>query len=256
MAMGFEETQATYISGSQSARVWSETWVGSWAFCVSCGHAGLTKFANNSPLADFYCEGCREQFELKAKSGTLQPRVADGAYRTKIERLSSAQNPNLLLMTYNRDERAVTNLIAVPKHYFVPRIIEQRPPLRPTARRAGWEGSNILLKEIPELGQNFHCEEWSSARARLHSAPVARDKLPSKRNDRCARLVARGHASRRTHRQARIRDCRCLRGRSTVAGSLSGQQTRPREDTPATSGSARCWIPRFRISRNLSPKAE
>lgn len=155
MAMGFEETQATYISGSQSARVWSETWVGSWAFCVSCGHAGLTKFANNSPLADFYCEGCREQFELKAKSGTLQPRVADGAYRTKIERLSSAQNPNLLLMTYNRDERAVTNLIAVPKHYFVPRIIEQRPPLRPTARRAGWEGSNILLKEIPELGKIF-----------------------------------------------------------------------------------------------------
>lgn len=155
MTMGFEETQAIYTSGSQSARVWSETWVGTWAFCVSCGHAGLTKFANNAPLADFYCAECLEQFELKAKGGALQSKVADGAYRTKIERLSSAQNPNLLLMTYDRDVRAVTNLIAVPKHYFVPRIIEQRPPLRETARRAGWEGSNILLKEIPASGKIF-----------------------------------------------------------------------------------------------------
>lgn len=155
MSMGFEETQATYTSGSQSARVWSETWVSSWAFCVSCGHTGLTKFSNNQPLADFYCEGCREQFELKSKNGSLQPKVADGSYRTKVERLKSAQNPNLLLMTYNREQRTVTNLIAVPKHYFVPRIIEQRAPLRPTARRAGWEGSNILLKEIPESGKIF-----------------------------------------------------------------------------------------------------
>ncbi len=152
---GLRGNADTLHSGSQSARVWSETWVSSWAFCVSCGHAGLTKFANNAPVADFHCEGCNEQFELKAKSGALQPKVADGAYRTKIERLSSAQNPNLLLMTYNREERAVTNLIAVPKHYFVPRIIEQRPPLRETARRAGWEGSNILLKEIPDSGKIF-----------------------------------------------------------------------------------------------------
>jgi type II restriction enzyme len=155
MTMGFAEVQSPYVSGSQSARFWSETWVRDRVFCVHCGHSELKKFDNNTPLADFYCEGCQEQFELKSTKGKLQRKVPDGAYRTKIDRLQSSQNPNLLLMTYSFAERAVTNLIAVPKHFFVPRIIEERPPLHATARRAGWIGSNILLSEIPEAGKIF-----------------------------------------------------------------------------------------------------
>ena len=44
-------------------------------------------------------------------------------------------------------------LFIVPKHFFVPDIIEQRKPLSTTARRAGWIGSNILLGEVPETGK-------------------------------------------------------------------------------------------------------
>jgi type II restriction enzyme len=43
----------------------------------------------------------------------------------------------------------------VPKHFFVSGIIERRKPLAPTARRAGWEGCNILLNQIPEAGRIF-----------------------------------------------------------------------------------------------------
>jgi hypothetical protein len=34
-------------------------------------------------------------------------------------------------------------------------VIEKRKPLAPTARRAGWTGCNILLRDIPEAGKIF-----------------------------------------------------------------------------------------------------
>ncbi len=68
-------------------------------------------------------------------------------------RLVASNNPNLLLMNYDRKSLAVVNLFIVPKHFFVRNIIEERKPLAATARRAGWIGSNILLGKIPEIGK-------------------------------------------------------------------------------------------------------
>lgn len=45
------------------------------------------------------------------------------------------------------------NLAVIPKHFFVPEIIEARKPLAPTARRAGWVGCNISLSRVPEIGK-------------------------------------------------------------------------------------------------------
>jgi type II restriction enzyme len=39
--------------------------------------------------------------------------------------------------------------------FFVRQIVEERKPLAPTARRAGWVGSNILLNQIPKSGKIF-----------------------------------------------------------------------------------------------------
>jgi type II restriction enzyme len=40
----------------------------------------------------------------------------------------------------------------------VPNIIEQRKPLNPTARRAGWVGCNIVMNNIPEFGKIFYVQ--------------------------------------------------------------------------------------------------
>ncbi|MFC0242021.1 DpnI domain-containing protein [Rhodopseudomonas telluris] len=153
MKLGFEETQTAYTSGSQNARVWTETWVKTWAYCPHCGHPQISQFPNNKPLADFYCSSCQEEFELKSQKTRFGSTVADGAYKTKCERLAESNNPNLLLMNYDRKSLEVINLFIVPKHFFVREIIEARKPLSPTARRAGWIGSNILLGRIPESGK-------------------------------------------------------------------------------------------------------
>jgi type II restriction enzyme len=153
MKLEFDETQLPYSSGSQSARAWTETWVSTWAYCPHCGNAKMSQFPNNSPVADFLCSSCNEEFELKSQKSKFGVKVADGAYKTKCERLDASNNPNLLLMNYDLKSLAVVNLFIVPKHFFVRDIIEQRKPLAATARRAGWTGSNILLGKVPEAGK-------------------------------------------------------------------------------------------------------
>ena len=155
LVLGFAETQTAYQSPSQNARVLTEGWVEQQAFCTNCGNDRLTKFANNRPLADFFCGACNEEFELKSKKGLFGTKVANGAYARKIERLNSKTNPNLLLLNYKLDQLSVTNLIVIPKHFFVPSVIQRRHPLRETAKRAGWIGSNILLHDIPDSGKLF-----------------------------------------------------------------------------------------------------
>ena len=156
MKLGFEESQTAYESGSQQARVWTERWVADWMFCPNCGAARLSQFPANSPLADFFCAACSDQFEVKAKNAkSFGKSVADGAYDTKIARLNSKTNPNLLLLGYDKTARAVRNVCIVPKHFFVPEIIQKRKPLAETARRKGWVGSNILLSLVPDSGRIF-----------------------------------------------------------------------------------------------------
>src|SRR6185437_9664710 len=50
---------------------------------------------------------------------------------------------------YDFESWSVRNVFLVPEFAFSISAIEKRKPLAPTARRAGWIGCNILLKEIP-----------------------------------------------------------------------------------------------------------
>jgi type II restriction enzyme len=155
MKLGFEETQTAYKSGSQSARVWTERWVRDWVYCPNCGGPKIGPFPNNSPVADFLCSSCKEEFELKSQRNAFGKTVLDGAYHAKCERLAADNNPNLFLLNYDYQSLSVTNLLVVPKHFFVREVIRERKPLKPTARRAGWVGSHILLNQIPESGKIF-----------------------------------------------------------------------------------------------------
>jgi type II restriction enzyme len=153
MKLEFEESQTAYSSGSQSARAWTETWVRAQVYCPHCGNPKIESFPNNSKLADFLCESCDEEFELKSQRGKFGAKVLDGEYKTKCERLAASNNPNLFLMNYDLKTLSVVNLFIVPKHFFVREIIEERKPLSATARRAGWIGSKILLDRVPESGK-------------------------------------------------------------------------------------------------------
>lgn len=144
-----------YRSQSQKARVLSEYWVDKSVFCPNCGHLEIDKYPNNKPVADFFCSNCHEDYELKSKRNSIGAKILDGAYHVKMERLRSSSNPNLFILNYNPSNLSVLDFFVVPKHFFVPEIIEKRKPLAVNARRAGWIGSNILLNKIPQVGKVF-----------------------------------------------------------------------------------------------------
>ena len=50
------------------------------------------------------------------------------------ERLASTNKANGMLLNYDSERLRVTNLLVVPKHFFVREIIEERKPLTPNAR--------------------------------------------------------------------------------------------------------------------------
>ena len=147
-----------YNSNSQKIRVLTESWVATHIFCPSCGIA-VSNYENNKPVADFYCSKCNEDYELKSKNGSMGKKIVDGAYTTMITRLQSNSNPNFFFLNYEKDTYKIKNFVVIPKHFFIPEIIEKRKPLSQNARRAGWVGCNILLETIPESGKIFYIRE-------------------------------------------------------------------------------------------------
>ena len=142
-----------YHSNSQKARLLTENWLLKNMYCPRCGNLNVEQFENNRPVADFFCPSCKNEYELKSKEGNLGDKINDGAYEKMIERITSNQNPDFFFMSYSKTEYLVKNLILIPKHFFVPSVIEKRKPLSNTARRAGWVGCNIVIDRIPEQGR-------------------------------------------------------------------------------------------------------
>jgi len=170
MDLGFDEAQSPYQSGSQTARFLTESWAQKSVFCPNCGNLNLDKFPNNRPVADFVCSACREEFELKSQKTSFGAKVVDGAYRTMCERIAADNNPNFLFLNYSLKAMGVVDLFVVPKHFFVPEVLEKRKPLAASARRAGWVGCNILLRQIPESGKIFFVRHGEAVdRARVLS---------------------------------------------------------------------------------------
>ena len=147
-----------YSSPSQKIRVLSEKWVNEYIFCPNCGNS-ISEYENNRPVADFYCSNCKEEYELKSKKGNIGKKIVDGAYSTMIDRLNSDSNPNFFFLNYDQNTLNIINFLVIPKHFFIPEIIEKRNPLSPTTKRAGWIGCNILLDTIPNSGKIFYIKD-------------------------------------------------------------------------------------------------
>ena len=145
-----------FKSKSQQIRILAEDWVDRSIFCPNCGLVRIDSFENNKPVADFYCTNCKEEFELKSKKNSLGTKIVDGAYKTMIERLSGSNNPNFFFLTYDRLKFEIINFLVIPKFFFIPGIIEKRKRLPITAKRAGWVGCNLLLRNLPDSGKIYY----------------------------------------------------------------------------------------------------
>ena len=111
-------------------RVLTEHWFASNMFCPRCGNVHIRRFENNRPVADFYCDTCNSEYELKSNHNSIDRKITDGAYGTMIQRITENNNPDLFCMRYEKRDNHVTDLIFIPKYFFTPSIIEKRKPLK------------------------------------------------------------------------------------------------------------------------------
>jgi len=138
-----------YRSLSQKARVITEHWASGNLYCTACPCDRLEPFKANTKVVDFRCPECTARYQVKSKSRFIGNVIANSAYGPKMDAIASGQAPNYIFLCYSPDSWMVTGLFAVPGHFLTPAIVHKRPPLKPTARRSGWVGSNILLGGLP-----------------------------------------------------------------------------------------------------------
>lgn len=140
---------STYKSAAQQARVVSEAWGQTNLYCPNCQSPHLDPAPNNTAAVDYFCPVCDLPFQLKSKSSPIGDRIVDAAYEAMRRAIAQDSTPNLYVLHYERMSWQVRNLILVPHFAFSISAIESRKPLAPHARRAGWVGCNIVLKNIP-----------------------------------------------------------------------------------------------------------
>lgn len=152
-SLGFAEPTAVYKSGTQTARHLTEGWMAAHGFCPHCDADRLPPLPNNAPVGDFRCAVCAEEYELKATRGELAGTLPAGAWSVMQARLASANNPSLFVMRYDPAANGVTDLIVVPKQFFTSAIVRPKNPTWPRGRSAPWQGSTIVLGQVPAAGR-------------------------------------------------------------------------------------------------------
>jgi type II restriction enzyme len=138
-----------YKSASQRARIGTEAWGAANFFCPACESPRLRSAAQGTAAIDYVCPSCESPFQLKSQSKPLGSRIVDAAYSEMKRAILEDRTPNLFVLHYDLDTWAVRSVLLVPHFAFTLSTLEKRPPLAPTARRAGWIGCNILLDKIP-----------------------------------------------------------------------------------------------------------
>ena len=138
-----------YKSLSQKARVITEAWGEENLFCPNCQSTCVTAAPANTQAIDYVCPICSQVFELKSRNAPLGDRILDSGYDAMMRAVNEDRTPNLFALHYDRASWQVRNLILIPHFAFSSSAIEARNPLSSTARRAGWVGCFIVLKNIP-----------------------------------------------------------------------------------------------------------
>ena len=139
---------AGYKSSSQIARVVTEQWASDNLYCLACTYDALDSLSGNAPVTDYHCPSCKSRYQLKSQRGRFGRAVTNSAYGPKMQAIEQGLAPHYAFLQYSRDTWRVTDLFVVPGYFFTPAVIEKRPPLKKPARRAGWVGSNIVLRGL------------------------------------------------------------------------------------------------------------
>lgn len=148
-----KEVLQKYHSNSQIARVLTEDWFHSQMYCPCCLNKNIIRYPNNQKASDFFCQKCKNDFQLKSSKSPFGKRVVDGEFNTMVSVIENGKSPNFFILHYSPEDWVVKSLTMIPKFFVNLSILEKRKPLSFSARRAGWVGCNFLLDRLPYEGK-------------------------------------------------------------------------------------------------------
>lgn len=153
LSMFKKDVLQNYKNNSQIARVLTENWFSSEMYCPCCLNPKIVDYPNNQKASDFFCEKCKNDFQLKSSKKPFSKKVVDGEFNTMVSFVKIGDSPNFFLLHYSSDEWIVKSLFMIPKFFVTLSMIEKRNPLSQNARRSGWTGCNFLLDKLPNEGK-------------------------------------------------------------------------------------------------------
>jgi len=151
-----------YMNPAQRARVLTQAWIGENMYCPSCEAERIEQVPEGEKVIDFVCPDCYEPFQLKSKKDKFHGRVVDAAYKPMVDAIENGCVPNFLFLNYSSDLWRVRDLFLVPRYFVSLSAIERRKKLRSSARRAGWQGCNILLDRLPQEARIYVISEYEA----------------------------------------------------------------------------------------------
>jgi type II restriction enzyme len=79
----------------------------------------------------------------------LNGKLLGAEYSTTLASIEAEQHPSLILLRYSRTNMIVVDVRFIHRACITKSCLVARNPLGPNARRAGWQGSLIVLDQIP-----------------------------------------------------------------------------------------------------------
>lgn len=140
-----------FDSRAQVARIVLETWAEYNLFCLSCDSDSLVRLSANTPVADFECAKCSEQYQVKGKDGRFGPTITGAAYAPLLNAIRGGACPSYILIEYDRRYSTVVFGSAIRGSLITADRVLRRTPLAVTAKRAGWVGSNLHIAGLPQV---------------------------------------------------------------------------------------------------------
>jgi type II restriction enzyme len=153
LSMYKQDVLQKYKSNSQIARVLTENWFSAQMYCPCCLNNKIITYPNNQKASDFFCEKCKNDFQLKSSKKAFGKKIVDGEFNTMISVINTGKSPNFFALEYSSEEWTVKSLLLIPKFFVTSSMLEKRKPLSETARRSGWIGCNFILENLPNEGK-------------------------------------------------------------------------------------------------------
>jgi type II restriction enzyme len=116
--------------------------------CPICDSKALAKYKAGEKSRDIFCTECRSDFQIKATKASFGGesfKLLGAEYTTTLDSVRNGAKINYVVFFYSPvgDLIQPNNMVFIHHSKITEDSIIPRKPLRPSAKRAGWQGCHI-----------------------------------------------------------------------------------------------------------------